>query len=349
MIVFRGINHNMKSYLPEIEQIERRLDELKDFARVNVIAKSSDGKVELPIYKISFGTEKPEAPVLGLIGGVHGLERIGSQVCVALFHSLTQLLLWDEHMRKLLESMRIFFIPTVNPIGILRHRRSNPRGVDLMRNAPLDADHDPAFLVGGHRLSPKIPWYRGTHEGMEIESQALVDAVRQESFRSTSVVTVDFHSGFGIVDRIWFPYAKTKVPFPGLAHMQAFRDLLDRTYPHHFYQVEPQSKSYTTHGDLWDYLYDSYLQQGPNKGVYLPLTLEMGSWMWVKKNPLQIFSSEGPFNPIKHHRFKRVLRRHNTLFEFLIRSVNSPAIWSDLSDEQKNKYHHKAMEVWYEK
>jgi hypothetical protein len=218
-----------------------------------------------------------------------------------------------------------------------------------MRNAPLEADHRPAFLVGGHRFSRHFPWYRGQEGQMEIESQALVDAIRAETFRSPSVVTVDFHSGFGIVDRLWFPYAKSKDPFPGLAHMQAFRELLDRTYPHHFYQIEPQSKSYTTHGDLWDYLYDQYLLQGPDRGVYLPLTLEMGSWLWVKKNPLQIFSSEGPFNPIKHHRFKRVLRRHNTLFEFLMRSVNSPDIWSQLSEEQHHKFQTRGKEIWYGK
>lgn len=339
----------MKSYLPEIEQIEKRVQELKDIARFEVLAESSDERTRLPIYKISFGTTNPEAPVLGLIGGVHGLERIGAQVCVALFHSLTQLALWDRHTQELLEKIRIFFVPTVNPIGILRNRRSNPRGVDLMRNAPLDADHSPAFLLGGHRFSSKFPWYRGNDKEMEIESQALVDAVRAECFKSKSVVTVDFHSGFGIVDRIWFPYAKTKVPFPGLPHMQAFRELLDRTYPHHFYQIEPQSKTYTTHGDLWDYLYDEYSFQGPSQGVYLPLTLEMGSWLWVKKNPLQIFSSEGPFNPIKHHRFKRVLRRHNTLFEFLMRSVNSPDIWSNLNEEQRNKYDLRGRETWYGK
>lgn len=338
----------MKVTIPEIEQIERRLDELKGLARVDVIAESSDKKVQLPIYKISFGTEKPEAPVLGLIGGVHGLERIGSQVCVALFHSLTQLLLWDEHTQKLLEDIRIFFIPTVNPVGILRNRRSNPQGVDLMRNAPLSADHSPAFLVGGHRYSSKLPWFRGDAAKMEVESQALVDAVRSESFRSPAVVTVDFHSGFGLMDRLWFPYAKSRVPFPNLSHMQAFKELLDRTYPHHFYQIEPQSKHYTTHGDLWDHLYEGYLKEGPSGGVYLPLTLEMGSWMWVKKNPLQIFSANGPFNPIKFHRFKRVLRRHNTLFEFLIRAIKTPQVWSKLNDEQRHKFELRAREYWYE-
>lgn len=339
----------MPVILPEIEQIEKRVDELKDIARVSVIAESKQGDLSFPIYKISFGSEDPSVPVLGLIGGVHGLERIGAQVCVALFQTLTQLVLWDSTMRKSLEKFRIFFIPTVNPIGIYKHRRANPRGVDLMRNAPVEAPQPPVFLVGGHRLSPKLPWFRGEEHQMEVESQALVDAVRAETFGSSRVITVDFHSGFGLVDRLWFPYAKTADPYPDLHYMHAFKELLDRTYPHHFYQVEPQSKSYTTHGDLWDYLYDEYREISSQNRVYLPLTLEMGSWMWVKKNPFQIFSSHGPFNPIKHHRFKRVLRRHNTLFEFLMRSLQASEVWTNLSEDQIHKHHERGMKLWYGK
>ncbi|MFN7904632.1 MAG: DUF2817 domain-containing protein [Pseudobdellovibrionaceae bacterium] len=339
----------MSVTLPEIEQIEKRLEELKGIARVSVLAESKQDQLSFPIYKISFGTDDPKAPVLGLIGGIHGLERIGSQVCVALFQTFTQLVLWDSTMRKNLENFRIFFIPTVNPIGIHKLRRANPRGVDLMRNAPVEAPEKPAFLLGGHRFSSKLPWYRGENEKMELESQALVDAVRAETFQSSRVVTVDFHSGFGVVDRLWFPYAKTTVPFPDLPFMHSFKDLLDRTYPHHFYLLEPQSKSYTTHGDLWDYLYDEYRKVSEVDRIYLPLTLEMGSWMWVKKNPFQIFSSHGPFNPIKHHRFKRVLRRHNTLFEFLIRSLLASAAWSNLTEDQIHKHHERGTKLWYGK
>lgn len=337
----------MSVILPEIEQIERRLDELKGIARVSVIAESKLNDLSFPIYSISFGTDDPKAPALGLVGGVHGLERIGSQVCVALFHTFTQLVLWDSSMRKNLEKFRIFFIPTVNPIGLHRHRRANPRGVDLMRNAPVDATTKPIFLVGGHRYSNRLPWFRGEPHQMEVESQALVDTVLKEAGQSRRAITVDFHSGFGVVDRLWFPYAKSADPFPDLPYMHSFKELLDRTYPHHVYLLEPQSKSYTTHGDLWDYLYDLGRKTNQNN-IYLPLTLEMGSWMWVKKNPFQIFSSHGPFNPIKFHRFKRVLRRHNTLFEFLIRSLVSPDAWTNLSEDQIHKHRERALKLWYE-
>ncbi|MBV2167949.1 MAG: DUF2817 domain-containing protein [Bdellovibrio sp.] len=335
------------SSLPEIQQIEKRIQTLGALARSEVLAYSELGSLRFPIYKISFGSEDPQAPVLGFIGGVHGLERIGAQVCVALMNSLSELALWDETLQKTLQKVRIFFIPTVNPIGIYKKTRSNPQGVDLMRNAPVEAEN-PARWVGGHRFSNQIPWYRGPlGAAMEIESQALISAVEKEIARSSLAITVDVHSGFGFQDRLWFPYAKTVKPFPDLPLMYSLKELLDRTYPHHFYRVEPQAQSYTTHGDLWDYLYDQHLGRD-RQNKYLPLCLEMGSWMWVKKNPWQIFRAEGPFNPLIGHRHQRTLRRHNTLMEFLIRAVASSQAWAQFPKDKEEELHRKAKELWYD-
>lgn len=334
--------------LSELRQIEKTIEELGPLVRSEILAYSQKGELRLPVHKLSFGSEDPAAPTLGFVGGVHGLERIGSQVCLSVLHSFSELLLWDQGMQKSLRHLRVFFIPLLNPIGILRKTRSNPNGVDLMRNGPVEADK-PLQLLGGHRFSPKLPWYRGAEgAALEVESQALIDGVKKELFQSRLGITVDFHSGFGWQDQIWFPYAKTKKPYPGLPEAHAFKTLLDRTYPHHFYKVEPQALNYTTHGDLWDHLYDSYREQGPKGGTYLPLCLEMGSWMWLKKNPLQVFNLQGHFNPLKSHRTKRTLRRHNTFFEFLLRAAQSPQAWAELSEEQRAKHERQAQELWYE-
>jgi len=333
--------------IDEIRQIEKIIQELGPLVRSEVLAFSESGDAKLPIYKLSFGSEDPKAPVVGLIGGVHGLERIGSQVCVSLLQSFSELLLWDEGLKYSLKNLRVFFIPVVNPLGILQKTRSNPQGVDLMRNAPIEGEAPPR-LLGGHRYSAKLPWYRGqVGAPMQVEAQALVDAVQKELFQSSTGITVDFHSGFGLQDQIWFPYAKTTKPFPGIAEAHAFKSLFDRTYPNHFYRVEPQALNYTTHGDLWDYLYDQYTEKGPSSGVYLPLCLEMGSWMWVKKNPLQLFNIHGHFNPVKTHRMKRTLRRHNTFFEFILRAALSPDSWAVLSEERRLKHSSLAAELWY--
>jgi predicted deacylase len=297
------------------------------------------------LLAFSFGSQAADAPVLGLFGGVHGLERIGSQVVLALMKSFSEHLLWDETIQSALQKIRVVFFPLINPIGMLEKTRCNPQGVDLMRNAPVEAFEKPSFLIGGQHFSSKLPWYRGG-PNLEPESAAVVQFCREQFFKSPAVITVDFHSGFGIQDQIWFPYAKTSKPFPHLAEMKALDENFERTHPHHFYKVEPQALNYTTHGDLWDYIYDLYRQE--NSRTYLPLALEMGSWLWVRKNPLQLFSSLGVFNPIKPHRQKRILRRHMTWFDFLIRATLSHRGWSSLNPEQKNKYQERALEKWYE-
>lgn len=330
----------------ELLMIENMLDRLKTLGRVDELAFVESPSGSLPIYKISFGSQSPTAPVLGLVGGVHGLERIGSQVVLSLLNSFTNLLLWDRTFQQILNHIRIFFIPAVNPYGLTYKTRSNPRSVDLMRNAPLVAEGKTPFLVGGHRYSKRLPWYQGElNAGMELEAQVLVDTVLQEISQAEASICMDFHSGFGLQDQIWFPHAYTTKKFPELAEVHSFFTLLETTYPHHFYKIEPQAINYTTHGDLWDYIYLEHRKK--HNSIFLPLCLEMGSWSWVRKNPMQIMHSGGIFNPIKVHRLKRALRRHNTLFDFLIRSLHSHQVWSQLTAEQKKRQYEEALLKWY--
>lgn len=113
----------------------------------------------------------------------------------------------------------------------------------------------------------------------------------------------------------------------------ALRSLFRSTYPHHIsYRIEPQSRHYTTHGDLWDHLYDLQLQE-PER-LFLPLTLEMGSWLWVRKNPMQLFQPAGLFNPVVPHRRRRILRQHLLWFDFLLRAVSSYRAWLPRQDER---------------
>ncbi len=338
----------MGRQLPELVTLEKlALASLRVGGFVEVLGWAQDEKWELPLLGFSFGSQDPAAPVLGIFGGVHGLERIGAQVALSLLSACCDLLLWDKLLQDALKKVRIIFLPLVNPVGTLHRRRANGAGVDLMRNSPTHSKDRPTFLVGGHRRGPWLPWYRGVENApMQSEAQALVDFTREQTFASERVITLDFHSGFGVADQIWFPYAHTTKPFPHLPEMHALKEAFEGVHPHHFYKIEQQAKNYTTHGDLWDHLHEEYLRVRP-RGVFLPLTIEMGSWMWVKKNPLQLLSTLGPYNPIVPHRLKRILRRHMTLFDFLIRAQFSNEIWVPSHEEQRQKHLTRALELWY--
>ncbi len=340
---------HLHSKLPELVALENVLLKLKPFARIERLAEVPFNGIQFPLYGVVVGAEDKTAPCVALVGGVHGLERIGSRVVIAWMETLAELLSWDTSLRERLKKSRLVFMPIVNPVGIYLLRRSNGNHIDLMRNSPIEAEGKTQFLFGGHRLSRRLPWYRGhvtQHSDMEIEAQALCDFMKREVMTSRLSLAFDVHSGFGMQDQLWFPYAKTTRPPPNLAEIMALKALFDRAYPNHFYKIEPQSKNYTTHGDLWDYLFDQQMQEQPGN-AFIPWTLEMGSWNWMKKNPFQIFSSLGAFNPIRPHRVQRTLRRHYTLFDFLHRAVLAPESWAQPRPDQRENLAIKAHELWY--
>jgi hypothetical protein len=124
--------------------------------------------------------------------------------------------------------------------------------------------------------------------------------------------------------------------------------LLDRCYKHHIYKVEPVSNEYVINGDLWDYLYDEFMEQKSTQQVFLPLTLEMGSWLWLRKNPTHLFSRHGLFHPLLPHRQQRIYRRHFMLFDFLHRSLLNPQPWVGLTEQQRTSNFNSAKAIWYD-
>lgn len=334
-----------ESEFPELVELERLIDECAGVLQVRVVHRVPVGERLFPVYAITLGNPDPAVPAVGFFGGVHGLERIGAEVVIAYLRSLAMRLQWDDLLHRQLESLRLVFMPLINPGGVWLGTRANPNGVDLMRNAPVDARERVPLLVGGQRLTSWLPWYRGrAGEAMEAEAAALCAVVSEELLSRNFAIALDCHSGFGLTDRIWFPYAHTALPIEHLPEIHALKTIFDRTHPHHRYVFEPQSRQYLTHGDLWDFLYRN--NTAAPARTFLPLTLEMGSWMWVKKNPRQLFSRHGIFNPLINHRLQRVLRRHLAWFDFLARAAASHARWLP-RERQRDGHRERALELWY--
>lgn len=339
---------SLREKLPELAELEALMATLPR-ARTRTLALVWHARQALPIHAIELGSSDPSAPALMFVGGVHGLERVGTQVLLAYLRSLRGALGWDALLDHLLERVRLSFVPLVNPAGMALGLRSNARGVDLMRNAPVRAEDDNRWyeLHRGQRLSPYLPWYQGTPErGLEVESRALCQLVEAELMQSRCAIVVDVHSSFLAGDRLWFPYARSRRPFAHTPEVFALSELLEQTHEGHVYTVEPQALNYTTHGDLWDYLYDR--SQARAAHVFLPLTLELSAHPWYRKNPRQLVHKLGLFHPMKAHRLARVQRRHKTLFDFLARAVLSHERWLPRSPEQRAELERRALERWFE-
>lgn len=319
-----------KDLIPELFEVEELADQYRGLLNVEKLTEVSDGKYQFPVYGMNLGSKKPDAPVFALFGGVHGLERIGTHVLLSFMKTLLHRITWEKDWEQFFNECRLVTIPIVNPIGMARARRANGNNVDLMRNSPLSAEDDGKIvpLVSGHRISPLLPWYRGL-EGQppELETQAIFDFCKKQFFNSPNVISLDLHSGFGLKDRLWYPWSTSGSAFPHESEVLKLKSLLVETYPYHVYTVEHQSLNYSNHGDIWDWVYKAYVAANPD-GQYLPLTLEMGSWLWVKKNLWQVFSWEGLFNPVKKHRYARTMRRHNHLIELLLKASRYHEPWS---------------------
>ena len=331
--------------LPELIELERLIADAPPSLRARVACESRAGALRFPVHVLTLGSEDPAAPAVGYFGGVHGLERIGAEVVLAYLRSLVKRLSWDAVLHQQLQSLRLVFMPLVNPAGLWLGTRANGNGVDLMRNSPVEAREPVPLMIGGQRISPRLPWYRGAEGAvMEAESAALCQLVEQELLGRPFSLAIDCHSGFGARDRIWFPHAHTTEPIEHLPELHALRQIFEQSNVHHQYLIEPQSQQYLTHGDLWDHLYLRALGGAPN--VFLPLTLEMGSWLWIKKNPRQLFNRFGIFNPLIGHRQQRVMRRHLSLLDFFTRAASSHAQWLPASD-QREALRRQARQHWY--
>jgi hypothetical protein len=334
------------SFLPdsfaEYEDLKGILDaggahfEVRTLADVDVRGRT------FPLLAATIGSRDPHAPAIGFFGGIHGLERIGTQLVLDYMRALLSRIEWDTLLMQQLEAIRLIFVPICNPGGMWAATRANPNGVDLMRNAPQDADARVPWLAGGQRVGAWLPWYRGRRGApLEREAAALATLVETELAARPLSFALDCHSGYGWADSIWFPYARTHALMPHLPEMYALKQMLERAHPHHGYAFEPQSHQYLLHGDLWDYLYD----RAPASSVFLPLTLELGSWRWIRKNPRQLFSRHGMFNPVKAHRTARVLRRHANLLDFLTRAAFAAPRWLP-HGERREQMLRRATEHW---
>lgn len=327
----------------EYEALKQILDAGSRRMTVRAVCDISARGRTFPIYVATLGSPEPQAPALGFFAGIHGLERIGTLLLLDYMRALIGRLEWDDLLQEQLRTIRLVFMPIVNPGGMWAMTRSNPNGVDLMRNAPHNAEGRVPFLAGGQRIGPWLPWYRGASGApMETEATTLLQVVEEELLSRPLSFALDCHSGYGFHDSIWFPYAKSTRHIAHLPEMFVLKAMFDQAHPHHGYLFEPQSMQYLAHGDLWDCAYDRCRASS----IFLPLTLELGSWIWIKKNPVQILRREGMFNPIKSHRTERVLRRHTNLLDFLARAAYASQRWLP-QGAGRQQLMTRAVEHWY--
>ena len=321
----RRLNRFEKRIL-EIARVDEKLVGIHQFG----FSRKTESGFRFPIYGLTIG--KPSAlkknPV-GIVAGVHGLETIGIRILLDfLFHCLENPDFFPEIQKG---KIGIHALPMVNPGGVALRRRSNPAGVDLMRNSGVEAVHSLHFF-GGHRFSNRLPYFRG--QSLEPESRTLYRFVYESFFnvKDQLIPVVDVHSGFGSVDHVWWPYAGTKEPCRDDALFQAMGRFFKIQAGHSHLNFGPQSESYTTHGDLWDLFYDHYWKLHESerkwKSRFLPLTLEVGTWSDLRENPTKVFNRKSIFNPDGQKKRDTIARYRKFLRDLFRTALTRESDWN---------------------
>ncbi|PMY01125.1 zinc carboxypeptidase, partial [Pseudomonas sp. GW460-13] len=62
------------------------------------------------VHVATLGSRDPGAPAIGIFGGIHGLERIGTQLVLDYLRSVLSRLAWDELLHRELQSVRLVFM-----------------------------------------------------------------------------------------------------------------------------------------------------------------------------------------------------------------------------------------------
>ncbi|MBX3722386.1 MAG: DUF2817 domain-containing protein [Turneriella sp.] len=268
-----------------------------------------------PIYLLEIGHKsafRKHAPLI--VSGVHGLETIGVRIHLDILSRLVDPQGRHYSPDLLAGKFGVYSIPILNPAGVANLTRSNARGIDLNRNSGVEAEKALPFF-GGHKLSGALPYFRGHTK--QRETRALFRFLREDFLRRRRRVhlALDIHSGYGSENFFWWPYSYTTKPvFKEQAILSVADTLRER---HGMYRIEPMAKSYQTHGDLWDAallaFQDKTLQQKPQRrSLFMPFTLEVGTWHELRKSPRRLFSREAIFNPPRESR-KAYLKAHRAL------------------------------------
>lgn len=270
-----------------------------------------------PIYLLQYGKNTKRAIPITYLAGVHGIEAIGIQVLFDFIHYIAKSESCQEIQDAVSSGRLIFyFIPIVNPGGFVEKSRSNPAGIDLMRNSGENGEKALPFF-GGQKLSKKLPYYRGN--SMQLENRILKRFIKERVLTPNNFVPViDIHSGYGKSNHLWWPPAGKLKP---LDEEQRFQDVADFIREKQYinqYAMHRQNLSYRVHGDIWDLLFEESIKE--NSGI-LPFTLEIGTWHSIR----QLWKPRDLFKPPKSIR-SFAIRSHRDLlkkfaeYELLLRN-----------------------------
>ena len=166
--------HDYEALTTELEDLA---DEYPDLTELFSAGTSASGR-ELWVMRVSDEIEgettDAHEPKLLYIANMHGDETVGRELMIYLLRDMLSGYEHNERIRDLVNHAEIFVMPSMNPDGFERGRRSNANGYDLNRNFP-DFTTDPD----------------DTPDGRQPETQAVMALHDDHHF----VTALNYHGG----------------------------------------------------------------------------------------------------------------------------------------------------------
>ncbi|MBM7623247.1 M14 family metallopeptidase [Sporohalobacter salinus] len=212
-------NYNYSQMKKQINKLENKYDNIQVSTIGESLAKRN-------LYLLTLGNGEKG---IGVVGGIHGRERITSLLILKIIEDYAKNLqdnkdIKNYDLNKLLNHVTFYFIPMLNPDGIeitsngikneiknknfyleanegssnFKRWKANGRGVDLNKQFPanwkqVESENNPHFKN-----------YKGPKPKSEPESQALADLTRNKNFKTV----VAFHNSGNII--YWYYNQKGK-------------------------------------------------------------------------------------------------------------------------------------------
>jgi hypothetical protein len=294
-----GAYHTVDETYAEILQLH--LDHPGLVSAPDTIGTSIQGNPILAV-KISDNVGQDEdEPELLYTALIHAREIITVEIVLDLMHTLAEDYGTDPRITHLVDNREFWFVPVVNPDGVLYNQQTNPNGgglwrknrrnngdgtfgVDLNRNFGYRWGHDDE----GSSPSPSSETYRGTAGFSEPELQGLRDFQASRNFSQA----LHYHSYSNLYLHPW-DFEET---LPPAADLGFFQQLCGRMASHNGFETGTSWQLlYPVNGASGDWSYGDTL----NHGRCFAITPEVGTgndgfWPQESRIPALLASCHEP-------------------------------------------------------
>jgi carboxypeptidase D len=167
--------HDYASWTAQLQQVA---SDHPAIARRISAGKSVQGR-DLWWMKISDNPDAEEdEPAFKFVANIHGDEKVGTENVLRLIDWLTDRYATDSRVRRLVDNLEIWLMPSMNPDGNALAQRYNAAGIDMNRDFP-DLWNDPVNTIDG----------RARETGLMMTWQFAHQTMLSANFHGGEVVT----------------------------------------------------------------------------------------------------------------------------------------------------------------